>query len=51
MFFVVYQVSRRVRMMIQRNKQAVSTAIGLKSKHFDPGQQDLFLMKEHYHEI
>ena len=46
MFLEVYQVAQGVSVLIQRNQQAASAAIGLRSKHPDPGQQNLFLMKE-----
>ena len=51
MFLVVYQVAQGASVLIQRDKQTASAAIGLRFKHFDPGQQNLFLMKEDYYEI
>ena len=51
MFFVVYEVAQGVSVLMQRNEQEASATIGLRSKHFNPGQQNLFLMKEDYHEI
>ena len=51
MFLVVYFIAQGASVLIQRDKQTACATIRLRFKHFDPGEQNLFLMKEDYYEI